>query len=73
MTVEEGNGLMGNRWWIDPMLAGKPVRAYGIYSSRQKDMAAICQSLDFIGLNIYTSYNYADWGNAERPAPGNLP
>lgn len=61
---------MGNRWWMDPMLAGKPVRAYGIYSSSQKDMEAIWQLLDFIGLNIYTSCNYADWGSAQRPAPG---
>ena len=70
MSMEEGNGLMGNRWWMDPMLAGKPVRAYGIYSSSKKDMEAIYQPLDFIGLNIYTSYNYAEWGSGERPAPG---
>lgn len=68
--MEEGSGLMGNRWWMDPMLAGKPVRAYGIYSSRQQDMEAIRQPLDFVGLNIYTPYNYADWGGGKRPAPG---
>lgn len=70
MSTEEGNGLLGNRWWMDPMLLGKPVRAYGIYASHKKDMAAICQPLDFIGLNIYTSYNYADWGSSEKAAPG---
>lgn len=70
LSMEEGCGLMGNRWWMDPMLAGKPVRAYGIYSSSGKDMAEIAQPLDFIGLNIYTSFNYADWGNNQRPAPG---
>ncbi len=70
LSVEEGNGLMGNRWWMDPMLAGKPVRAYGIYASHERDMAEIAQPLDFIGLNIYTSFNYADWGSNQRPAPG---
>lgn len=70
LSMEEGSGLMGNRWWMDPMLAGKPVRAYGIYSSRQQDMEAIRQPLDFVGLNIYTPYNYADWGGGKRPAPG---
>ena len=70
LSMEEGNGLMGNRWWMDPMLAGKPVRAYGIYSSSQKDMEQIYQPLDFVGLNIYTSYNYADWGASEKAPPG---
>lgn len=70
LSMEEGSGLMGNRWWMDPMLVGKPVRAYGIYSSRQQDMEAIRQPLDFVGLNIYAPYNYADWGGGKRPAPG---
>ncbi len=70
-SLETGNGLMGNRWWMDPMILGRPVRAYGIYSSKEKDMAEIAQPLDFMGLNIYTSYNYADWGaGTEKPAPG---
>ena len=66
LSMEKGCGLMGNRWWMDPMLAGKPVRAYGIYSSRKSDMARIYQQYDFIGLNIYTSYNYADWGGGKK-------
>lgn len=70
-STETSSGLMGNRWWMDPMLLGRPVRAYGIWKSRQKDMEAIHQPLDFIGLNIYTSYNYADWArDADKPAPG---
>ena len=70
-SMETSNGLMSNRWWMDPILAGKPVRAYGIYSTREKDMAAIHQPLDFIGLNIYTSFNYATWGkDTEKPRPG---
>lgn len=71
LSMEEGCGLMSNRWWMDPMLAGKPVRAYGIYASKQKDMGEIHQPLDFVGLNIYTSFNYTDWGADRRqPAPG---
>ncbi len=70
LTLEEGNGLMGNKWWMDPMLLGKPVKAYGIFSSKKKDMPLIHQPLDFIGLNIYTSYNYAEWGGGEKPPVG---
>lgn len=66
LSMEKGNGLMGNRWWMDPILAGKPVRAYGIYSSRKSDMKDIYVPLDFVGLNIYTSYNYADWGGGKK-------
>lgn len=66
LSMEKGCGLMGNRWWMDPMLAGKPVCAYGIYHSKKKDMTEIYQPLDFIGLNIYTSYNYAEWGGGKK-------
>lgn len=69
-SVETGNGLMANRWWMDPMLLGKPVKAYGIFSSKEKDMANICQSLDFIGLNIYSSFNYGDWGDTKQAPEG---
>lgn len=71
LSMEIGCGLMGNRWWMDPILAGKPVRAYGIYASSQRDMEQIHQPLDFVGLNIYTPYNYADWGAGKQvPPPG---
>ena len=52
------------------MLLGKPVRAYGIFATHEKDMAAVCQPLDFVGLNIYTSFNYAEWGGGKKPDPG---
>lgn len=71
-STEIGNGLLSNRWWMDPMILGKPVTAYGVYRSREKDMAAICQPLDFMGLNIYTSMNYGDWGDVEQ-APTGIP
>ena len=73
LSMDKGNGLMGNKWWMDPILAGKPVRAYGIYASHQKDMEAIYQELDFVGLNIYTSYNYAEWGAERQEAKPGTP
>ena len=63
---------MANRWWMDPMILGKPVSAYGIFSSKAKDMAAIFQPLDFMGLNVYTPLNYGDWGETEQ-APAGVP
>jgi len=73
MSMETGMGLMGNRWWMDPMLAGRPVRAYGVYSSKEKDMKKIAQPLDFVGLNIYTPYNYSDWGGDKKAKLTGLP
>ena len=69
--METGTGLMANRWWMDPILAGRPVRAYGIFASKEKDMAAIHVPLDFLGLNIYTPFNYSAWnGDGQLPKPG---
>lgn len=61
-SFNKGMGTMNNRWWMDPILAGRPVRAYGVYHSDKRDMKAICQPLDFIGLNNYTAFNYSNWG-----------
>ena len=72
-SMETGSGLMANRWWMDPILAGKPVRAYGVFASKEKDMAAIHQPLDFLGLNIYTSMNYSAWNGDGQPSKPGLP
>lgn len=72
-SMEMGLGLMGNRWWMDPMLAGKPVRAYGVYSSRQKDMEEINQPLDFVGVNVYQPFNIASWGGVSKTSKAGLP
>lgn len=69
-SVETSNGLLANRWWMDPIVLGKPVRAYGIWATHEKDMAAIAQPLDFMGLNIYSSLNYGSWGDTEQPPAG---
>ena len=72
-SMETGSGLMANRWWMDPILAGKSVRAYGVFASKEKDMAAIHQPLDFVGLNIYTSMNYSAWNGDGQPSKPGLP
>ena len=58
----KGMGTMNNRWWMDPILLGKPVAAYGVYRSRKRDMKDIQVDFDFIGINNYTAFNYSDWG-----------
>jgi len=55
-------GLMNNLWWMDPILAGQPVTAYGFYRTKQKDMVHIHQPLDFVGINCYEPFNHAAWG-----------
>lgn len=72
-SMETGMGLMSNRWWMDPLFAGKPVTAYGVYSSHEKDMAEIAQPLDFIGLNLYQPFNVAAWGGDSKTGAAGLP
>lgn len=61
-TFNEGIGLLGNGWWMDPILAGKPVKAYGIYHTSKKHLKEIQQPLDFVGVNVYQPFNNAPWG-----------
>ncbi len=61
-TFFKGMGTMNNRWWMDPILLGKPVRAYGIYHSSKHDMKKIKVNFDFIGINNYAAFNYSTWG-----------
>lgn len=67
-TFYEGIGTMGNRWWGDPMLLGRPVTAYGIYRTRLKDMPKVRCKLDFLGVNVYQPFQEGSWGN--KPAAG---
>ena len=69
----KGLGTMNNRWWMDPILLGKPVQAYGIYRSRKRDMKDIHVKLDFIGINNYSAFNYSDWGGDKNVDTTNLP
>lgn len=72
-TFEQGPGLMGNGWWMDPILAGRPVRAYGVYRTSEKDLPRIRQKLDFVGVNSYSPLNYADWGSDGSKPPAGAP
>ena len=69
----KGMGTMNNRWWMDPILLGKPVVAYGIYRSRKRDMKDIQVDFDFIGINNYAAFNYSDWGGDKNIDTSNLP
>ncbi|HIT52507.1 MAG TPA: family 1 glycosylhydrolase [Candidatus Fimivicinus intestinavium] len=55
-------GTMNNRWWMDPILLGKPVSAYGIYRTRERDMKNCKADLDFLAINNYEAFNYSAWG-----------
>ena len=58
----KGIGTMNNRWWMDPIMAGKPVRAYGFYHISKKFAQSIKTDFDFIGINNYEAFDYAAWG-----------
>ena len=64
-------GLMANRWWMDPLLWGKPVTAYGVYRLSRAAAKEANQPLDFLGINVYQPFNAAEWGgDGTKPAPG---
>ena len=69
----KGMGTMNNRWWMDPILLGDNVCAYGIYRSRKRDMKDVQVKLDFIGINNYSAFNYSDWGGDRNVDTSNLP
>ncbi len=62
------NGVMSNRWWLDPLLLGKTVRAYGVYSLRKSDMPKIKTKLDFIGINNYSPFQ-ENWYGTDATLP----
>ena len=61
-SFNKGMGTMNNRWWMDPILAGKPVRAYGVYHIGAKFAKSVQVKFDFIGVNHYEAFNYSAWG-----------
>lgn len=62
-TFFEGLGTMGNRWWSDPIFKGLPVRAYGIYHTRRRDMEKFRCDMDFVGVNVYQPFFDGSWGD----------
>lgn len=72
-TFGEGIGLLGNAWWMDPIIAGKPVTANRIYHTSRKDLKEICQPLDFVGINVYQPFNTAAWGGDPNAVVPGMP
>ena len=68
-TFDAGLGLMGNRWWGDPVFKGEPVSAYGIFRTHKKDMSKIKVKMDFVGLNVYQPFQEGSWGNKPVDVP----
>lgn len=58
----KGMGTMNNRWWMDPIILGKSVTAYGVYRLRRKDLKKVPVKLDFLAINNYEAFDYAAWG-----------
>ena len=68
-TSFDGNpGVLSNRWFGDPIFKGEPVRAFGIWHSRRKDLPLMQCDLDFIGLNIYAPMQ-RDWKKPLNDVP----
>lgn len=55
-------GTMNNRWWMDPILLGKPVTAYCVYATHKSDMPRFKTDFDFLAVNHYEAFNYSAWG-----------
>lgn len=56
-TYTEENTVIGNSWWMDPIILGKLPNGLKDHIS-QEDLKEICQPLDFFACNIYCSQNY---------------
>lgn len=72
-TFENTLGIMGNKWWFDPIILGDKVRAFGIYRTKMKYIDEICQPLDFIGINVYAPNNTAVWGTVAKAVKPGMP
>lgn len=69
-NFEKGLGVKSNCWWTDPMLAGKPASALGIYRV-SAETARAAMPLDFVGINVYQPFNFQPWlGRAAHQKPG---
>ena len=62
----KGMGIMNNRWWMDPILLGNSVRAYGVYHIRKKFAQRIKTEFDFMAVNHYEGFNYSLWGGEKN-------
>jgi len=65
-------GTMNNRWWMDPILLGKPVTAYCVYATHKSDMPRFKTDFDFLAVNHYEAFNYSAWGGDKSIESENL-
>lgn len=64
ITFESNGGYIANTWFLDPILAKKSVRCYGIYHISQKAVNKFYEPLDFISLNNYSPF--VDYTSKEK-------
>ena len=72
-SFNEGMGLMNNRLWMDPVILGKGVSAYGIYHISNRIAKEVKADFDFIGVNHYEAFNYSAWGGDKTIDRSKLP
>ena len=72
-SFNKGMGLMNNRWWMDPVILGKGVSAYGIYHISNRVAKEVKVDFDFIGINHYEAFNYSAWGGDKTIDRSKLP
>lgn len=65
ITFETKGGILSNTWFLDPILAKKPVKVYGIYKVSQKTCDDCYEDLDFIAINNYSPFS--DYTSKEKP------
>lgn len=65
VTFETKSGILSNTWFLDPILAKKPVKVYGIYKVSQKTCDDCYEDLDFIAINNYSPFS--DYTSKEKP------
>ena len=73
LTFEKGTAVLSNKWWMDPILKGETVSAYGIYRLKKDDIKDVCVDLDFIGLNLYQPLNHQTWATGSKRSPVGAP
>ncbi len=65
-TFNKGVAVLSNKWWMDPILSGRPVSAFGIYRNGGKKVKDFQCDFDFIGINHYEALNYSSWGGDKK-------
>ncbi|MBR1758847.1 MAG: family 1 glycosylhydrolase [Lachnospiraceae bacterium] len=72
-TFEKGMGAVSNALWMEPMLAGRPSKAFGVYKVNEATAKAAHVPLDFVGINVYQPMNTSEWGGDGKPQKPGAP